>query len=158
MPMTYDHIDPAEREIMRVKATGLGDTSLLDDQDALVSEQQLVVLQLRRAISNEHATSALPNGADPEATEHASQVGLLDQAVANALAIRDRIVAVTSTDVSDVAQPILDANRAQAEANYSDAEWALANTPGLTQERQDALQLRCDRAEREAAVIDGWGA
>jgi hypothetical protein len=154
--MIYTQTDPAELEAAKVKATGFGDTSLLVDADALAAERQVLLLKLKRAFCNEHATAATPNP-DPEAVALAHQVTLLDGAIADAEAKRDRIVAATGTDVSGVVQPILDANRAQAESDYHDAEWSMVNVPELTPAQTNILQVKCDRAEREAAVIDGWG-
>jgi hypothetical protein len=155
MPMVYNHIDPAEREKALVSSSGYGDTSLLTDDDALSACLDVCVLQLRHAFYNEHATSAVPNP-DPVADAFAGQRDAIAPVLAEAEATRDRIVAETGTDVSGVMPPILEVNRQKAEQDYFDAEWTMNNTPGLTQEQIDALQAQCDRAEREASVIDNW--
>jgi len=153
--MDYNHIDPAEREKSLVANTGYGDTAVLGDADALVAEQSVCVLKLRQAFFNQHATSAVPNP-DPAAAAFAQQRDALDAAIVEAEGVRDRIVAETGTDVSAVMQPILDANRRNAETVHFDAEWSMNNIPGMSQAQQDDLQVCCDRADREVAVIDGW--
>ena len=155
MPMDYLHIDPSAREAAQVKATGLGDTSLLTEADAIAAERQVCLLKLKQAFFNEHATSATPNP-DPNAGQMGEQAARLAPTIAAAEATRDRIVAATETDVSGVMRPILDANRAQAEADYHDAEWSMANVPDLAASQTSILQVQCDRAEREAGVIDEW--
>jgi len=156
MGMTYSYLNPAERAVALTKATGLGDASLLDDNDAFSAERSVKLLELKQAFYNEHATSVLPNGVDPDAALMAEQRDARDGPITQAKVIRDRIVSITLTDVSVVMQPLLDTNRAKAETDYHDAEWMLLNTPGLPQQQQDALQLICDRAEREVFVIDNW--
>lgn len=157
MPMTYTHIDPATEQKKLVAATGYGDTSEITDADAIAAERTACLLELRHAFLVEHATSVLPN-ADPEAASMQQSADALAVASDEARATADRLIAVNTTDVSEVMQPILDVNRHKAEQDFVTAEWSMGNVPGLTQEEQDALQVQCDRAEREAAVIDGWGA
>lgn len=156
MPMTYNHIDPAAEQEKLVSATGYGDTSTVTDADARAAEQGACVLELRHAFLTDHATSILPNGADPDAAAMQRSADALVAAKDEARATADRIAGINTTDVSAVMQPILDANRHKAEHDFVNAEWQMNNVPGLTQDQQDALQLQCDRAEREAGVIDGW--
>lgn len=153
--MDYNHIDPAARERALVAATGYGDTAQLTDDDASAAELTVCVLKLRHAFFDAHATSAVPNP-DPDAALMAVQRDAIAEVVTEAEATRDRIIAETGTDVSDVMPPVLEANRQKAEQDFFDAEWAMTNVPGQPQDQLDALQVSCDRAEREAAVIDGW--
>lgn len=157
MPMQYNNIDPVEEAKRLVAATGHGDTSTITDDDALRAEAGACVLELRHAFLMEHATSAQPNGADPDANAMQRAADALVEGRDEARAAADRIAAVNTTDVSGVMQPILDSNRMKAEHDFLTAEWQINNVPGLTQAQQDDLQLKCDRAEREASVIDNWG-
>lgn len=157
MPMTYENIDPAAEQAKLASSTGYGDTSGVTDGDALAAEQAACVLELRHAFLTEHATSVLPNGADPDAVAMQRSADALVAAKDEARATSDRIAAINTTDVSGVMQPVLDANRHKAEHDFVTAEWNMANYPGLTQSQTDQLQNQCDRAEREASVIDNWG-
>jgi hypothetical protein len=153
--MDYNHIDTEARERALIANTGYGDTAQLTDADARAAEHQVCVLKLREAFLNAHATDPTPNP-DPNAAQMAAQAAALAAAVTDAEAYRDRVLTATGADVADVMAPILEANRQKAEQDFFDAEWAMTNVPDQPQDQLDALQVTCDRAEREAAVIDGW--
>ena len=156
MPMTYENIDPAAVTTDASATSGFGDPADINDEDVVAAEADACNLAIEHAIFTAHATSVLPNGADPDAVAMQQQadamVGVRDEARVRA----DRLAAAKGTDVSGVLQPMLRGHRGQAETQYARSEWTMVNGVGLTQAQQDELQLTCDRAERIAAVVDGW--
>ena len=150
--MEYRSIDPQARADQMASVTGLGDTSRLTMHDALLAERQFVVTKLRFHFMVAHAAAA-----DPNAESMESQAAQLQPLVSEAEAARDRIVAITGTDVSEVAPVILAVNREKAEQDHFDAEWRIENVPDLEQREVDALRLMAERAEREIGAIDTWG-
>lgn len=156
MGMTYLNIDPVSVVTGASASSGFGDPADLTDEDAISAEADACNLEVEHAIMIEHATSVLPNGADPDAApmQADADAGLAQRDEARATA--DRISTAIGTDVSGVMQPILNGHRARAEEQYARAEWLASNSVGLTQSEMDAFQLECDRAERVAAVVDGW--
>jgi len=156
MPMTYTQIDPAEVEAETSAATGFGNPADVAVNDAIGAEADACTLEIERAIFVAHATSVLPNGADPDAGAWQQKADDGVPVVAEARERADRLAVAVGIDVSGVRQRILDGHRERAEREYAAAEWTASNATGLSQPELDALQLICDRAEREAAVIDGW--
>jgi len=151
--MDYQHINAAEAAEKLTRQTGYGDTGVLSDADATAAEVSYCGMCLRIGMLEAHGASA-----DPDAVALARHATALQNTKAELLAVRDRMVTATGADVSAVMPEVLALNRAKCESDHFEADWALTNVADLTADQTADLTLQRDRAEREAAVIDGWSA